>query len=176
MQVEQCKPTTLSKMLWFHLIFWCGNFVERRSFRIGDSPETMRKLCLSTKFSHQKIRWNHSILRSASCSSNQLSSQRFVPIYFIEGILSLLHDCLKMITYTWKSIKLYNLIISGSICSTGTYQDQSTWSFFISLFKIRKKNAQLRQVKRLFLMDKCKWLIFNSCFKGFLLNSWNYYR
>ena len=38
--------------------FWCRNFVERNSFRIvsGDSPETMRKLCLSTKFPHQEIR------------------------------------------------------------------------------------------------------------------------
>ena len=38
--------------------FRCGNFVERYSFcRVsGDSPETMRKLCLSTKFSHQEIR------------------------------------------------------------------------------------------------------------------------
>ena len=31
--------------------------MERDSFRIvsGESPETMRKLCLSTKFSHQKL-------------------------------------------------------------------------------------------------------------------------
>ena len=33
-------------------------FLERHSFRIvsDDSPETMRKLCLSTKFIHQQIR------------------------------------------------------------------------------------------------------------------------
>ena len=57
---------TLRKIPWFHLISWCGNFVERNSFRIvsGDSPETMWKLCLSTKFSHQEIRWNYGILRS----------------------------------------------------------------------------------------------------------------
>ena len=41
----------------FHLISWCGNS--------GDSLETMRKLCLSTKFSHQKIRWNYGIFCSA---------------------------------------------------------------------------------------------------------------
>ena len=29
------------------------------------SPETMRKLCLSTKFPHHDIRWNYCILRSA---------------------------------------------------------------------------------------------------------------
>ena len=46
--------------LKFRLISWCGNFVERHSFRIvsGDSPEAMRKLYLSTKFLHPKIRWN----------------------------------------------------------------------------------------------------------------------
>ena len=31
---------------------------------LGDSPETMRKLCISTKFPHQEIRWNFGILRS----------------------------------------------------------------------------------------------------------------
>ena len=60
------RYTRLRNMLWFHLIFCCGNFVERYSFRIARVPEAMRKLCLSTKFPHQKIRKNHSILRSAS--------------------------------------------------------------------------------------------------------------
>ena len=42
-----------------------GDFVERYGFRIvsGESPETMQKLCLSKKFSHQEIRWNYGILR-----------------------------------------------------------------------------------------------------------------
>ena len=31
---------------------------------LGDSPETMRKLFISTKFPHQEIRWNFGILRS----------------------------------------------------------------------------------------------------------------
>ena len=31
----------------------------------GDSTETMRKLCLSTKFPHHEIMWNYGILRSA---------------------------------------------------------------------------------------------------------------
>ena len=37
---------------------WCRNFAERHSFRIvsSDLPETMRKLCFSTKFPHQEIR------------------------------------------------------------------------------------------------------------------------
>ena len=42
----------------YQLISWSGNFVEKHSFRIvsGDSPETIRELCLFTKFPHQEIR------------------------------------------------------------------------------------------------------------------------
>ena len=59
---------TLPKISQFHLISWCGNFVERHSFHIvsDDSPETMRKLCLSTIFPHQEIRWNYGIFRSVT--------------------------------------------------------------------------------------------------------------
>ena len=48
---------SLRKILKFHLMSWCGNFVERHSLRIvsGDSPETMRKLCLSTNFHTMKL-------------------------------------------------------------------------------------------------------------------------
>ena len=51
----------MRKIPYFHLISWCRNFVERHSFSIvsGESPETMRKLCLSAKFLHQEIRWNY---------------------------------------------------------------------------------------------------------------------
>ena len=40
-----CQPP-LCKIPYFYLISWCGNFVERHSFRIvsGESPKTMRKL------------------------------------------------------------------------------------------------------------------------------------
>ena len=40
--------------------------MERHSFCIvlGDSPETMRKLCFSAKFPHQEIRWNYGIFYS----------------------------------------------------------------------------------------------------------------
>ena len=39
------------------VILWCGNFMERHSFCIvsGESPKTMRKLCLSTKFPQRKL-------------------------------------------------------------------------------------------------------------------------
>ena len=32
----------------------------------GDFPKTMLKLCISTKFPHQEIRWYYGILRSVS--------------------------------------------------------------------------------------------------------------
>ena len=56
---------SLCKTPQIYLISWCGNFMERHSFRIvlGHLPETMGKLCLSTQFPHQKIRWNYGILR-----------------------------------------------------------------------------------------------------------------
>ena len=48
----------LSKISTFHLISWCGNFMERHIFRrvSGESPEALWKLCLSDKCSHQEIR------------------------------------------------------------------------------------------------------------------------
>ena len=57
---------SLRKILSFHLNYWCGNFAERPSFHIGlgNSPETMQKLCFSTKRPHQEIRWNGGIFRS----------------------------------------------------------------------------------------------------------------
>ena len=59
---------TLHKILEFDQISWCGNFLEtvRHSFCrvLGESPETLQKLCLSTKFPHQEIGLNFGILRS----------------------------------------------------------------------------------------------------------------
>ena len=57
-KLSRVVMSALCKLPQFRLISWYGNFVERHSFRIvsGDSPETMRKLCLSTKFPHHEIR------------------------------------------------------------------------------------------------------------------------
>ena len=47
---------------------WCGKFLERYSFHkiSGESPETLRKLCLSPKFPHKELRWKFDIFRSES--------------------------------------------------------------------------------------------------------------
>ena len=47
----------LRKITEFHIISWCGNFVERHSSRIvsGNSVETLRKLCPFTKTSTPQI-------------------------------------------------------------------------------------------------------------------------
>ena len=60
------RRMALRKIPQFYLICWCGKFVERHSFRIalGESPETMPKLCLFTELPHQEIRWNYGILQS----------------------------------------------------------------------------------------------------------------
>ena len=57
---------TLCKTPKFHLFSWYGNFAERCSFCIvsGESREILRKLCVSTKFSHQEITWNYGNLCS----------------------------------------------------------------------------------------------------------------
>ena len=51
------RKLALRKIPQFHLIYWCENFVGRHSFRIvsGDSPETMRKLCLPQNFHTRKL-------------------------------------------------------------------------------------------------------------------------
>ena len=41
-----------------------------------DSPKTMQKLCLSTKFPQQKIRWNFSIFHSEWKHQNNMSQWR----------------------------------------------------------------------------------------------------
>ena len=60
------RQQSLHKKLYFHLIFWCGCFVETHSScRVSEeSSETLWKLCLFTKFAHQEIRWNYGILHS----------------------------------------------------------------------------------------------------------------
>ena len=68
----------------FTLISWCGNFVEKQSFRmISDSPKIMSKLCLSTKFPHQDIRWNYGIFRSEGLYVQRIFSQYSLSITHI---------------------------------------------------------------------------------------------
>ena len=64
-------------MPYFHLISWYGNFAERHSFNIvlGESPETMQKLCLSAKFSHQEISWNCGIFHSDGYVGQKISQE-----------------------------------------------------------------------------------------------------
>ena len=46
---------------------FCGKAQFPLSFY--DSPETMKKLRLSTKFQHQEVRWDYGILHIATCTS-----------------------------------------------------------------------------------------------------------
>ena len=58
--------------------------MERHSFPIDsdESPETMWKLCLSTKFLRQEFRWNYAILHSVFLWKKALLKQ-----YTIENVL-----------------------------------------------------------------------------------------
>ena len=60
---------SLHKIPKFHLIFWCGSFVETHSFcrLAAESPKPMQKLCVFTKCSHQKIRRNYIIALLHRC-------------------------------------------------------------------------------------------------------------
>ena len=70
------------KILYAHLISWCNNFVERHSFLtvLGNPPETMWKLCLSTRFSHQEIWWNYGIF----CNATNISGDVFLQNNFFK--------------------------------------------------------------------------------------------
>lgn len=61
------RQQSLHKKLYFHLIFWCGSFVETHSScRVSEeSSETLWKLCLFTKFAHQEIRSNYGNFNNA---------------------------------------------------------------------------------------------------------------
>ena len=55
--LQKPRIAVIAKSIIFHPISRCGNFAESHSLRIvlGESPETMRKLCLQIKFLHQEI-------------------------------------------------------------------------------------------------------------------------
>ena len=56
----------------------CWNFVDPHNLRgvLKHSPETLQKLCVSTTFPHQKIRWNYSILCSVCSRSEKKTRSR----------------------------------------------------------------------------------------------------
>ena len=92
----------LRKKLQFHLMSWCGNFVKRHSFRIvlGNSPKTKQKLCLSTKFSNQEIRWNQGIF----CSDGL--HDKWTQFFKFWSILSVSY----FVSVTWNSEATYCII------------------------------------------------------------------
>ena len=61
--ISTCYHMLLMKFLKASIWSPIKNFFVFR-YNHCDSLETMRKLYLSTRFSHQEIRWNHGILRS----------------------------------------------------------------------------------------------------------------
>ena len=78
--IENKSRTKIPK---FHLISWCENFMKRHSpHRVScETPETLRKLGLSTDFPYQEIRRNFSILRSESLHQEGMCSEVFQSIF-----------------------------------------------------------------------------------------------
>ena len=60
---------------------FCGKTVS------GESPETMRKLCLSTKFPHHEVKWNDGIL--CSVLIKKLSCKRSISAILIISLIFL---------------------------------------------------------------------------------------
>ena len=55
-------------------------FIGVCSIKYCNSPESLRKLYLSTKFPHQEIKWNFGILRSGELSNSEVKFHVFQPI------------------------------------------------------------------------------------------------
>ena len=102
--------------------------MERHSSRIvsGESPETMQTLCLSIKFSHEEIRWNRGIFRSANqkcvyicvkekfkffVNYNKWSRQS---INFHYGVLKILKMLWFPALWQWSIPGLFIFTLSGS--------------------------------------------------------------
>ena len=65
---------SLRKIQKFHLVYWCGKFAETYSFwRVsGESPKTMRKLCLPQNFHTTKLGEN-TVFHVVNQTQNQIS-------------------------------------------------------------------------------------------------------
>ena len=63
LDAKKCKE---SKPKWVVLTILTEKLIWdlKWSIESSESSETMRKLCLSTKFPHQEIRWSYGIFRS----------------------------------------------------------------------------------------------------------------
>ena len=94
------------------------------SFRIasGESPETMRKLCLSKKFPHQEIRWNYGIFpvefitKNCVCEKllsvkidNKLDSRAHVKSFY-NKVISKLRTLAKYVVSAKKNLVIYSFL------------------------------------------------------------------
>ena len=131
---------TLRKMSQFHLFSWCGNLMQRHSVcRVsGDSPETMWKLYLSTKFPLQEIRWNNGILRS-------------VTMFYSKTIFALLPITLQfLLTLSWRRSLSYRNQSIDLFCKPPSWKSYSRhlhrlsvkcflrWEFLVILFQVKR--------------------------------------
>ena len=76
--------------------FMVWKFCAKAQFphSLGESPETMRKLCLSTKFPHQEIKWNYDIFLSVGVLVQKLGHHSFL-MRFVHSTFNYLFVCLQ---------------------------------------------------------------------------------
>ena len=90
--------------------------MQRHSFRkvSGESPETMRKLCLSSKFPHKEIRWFYGILRSTLCATFY-NLNHFQPFSYFLVVLNFGSFYLKLMSYNFTyNLRLYQKRVCGT--------------------------------------------------------------
>ena len=119
----------------------------------GDSPETLQKLCLSTKFPYQEIRWNYGIFRCAHLllssmqgstkSCNSLSSELKLIVFLeIHPVFSKLWENLILVLNMYVTCK-GNSIVKVKFGLSPQISFLETWRVFFFFFWIVKYNHQL---------------------------------
>ena len=126
--------------------------MERYSFRIflGDSPETIRKLRLSTKFPHLEISWNYDILCSEPFLKNltwfwTYASKRTLAQTGKEG--QLLHLITAYYTFRFQPYVQCKVILRHT-----AYLILKLWTEKLPDFSILCKQLYLQITLRVFLL------------------------
>ena len=111
-------------------ILWKGTF-----FTFRGSPETMRKLYLSTKFLHQEIRWNYGILHSVIIIDKVPAM--FFDIFKFPGIkigdFILYVIRVNQVSHnSFKTLIIYNIETTQLICNVNWVTDFSMMVAWVS--------------------------------------------
>ena len=112
---------TLQKILQFHLISWCGNFVEKCSFRIvsGESHKTVGKLCLYLEF--YKWEWLQISTRRFSWKTNWFSS------FWFDHMIVYVLQTRTLVIYRLVCKQRTRLLVHLKFCESSFYIQKQFW-------------------------------------------------